>query len=137
MAANHISCFSTPTEATAVAHPTDYYGWMHAGMRLYGALKPTFPLFSNNKRDGCCFETFPYAVSRALSGADREPKPKTAFRRHVLREAGLTELSKLRNIDFVDAALCAIAAIYLLRGAERRYGRDTDGLIIVPYSVGH
>jgi predicted nuclease with RNAse H fold len=136
MAADHISCSSTPTEATAIAHPTDYYGWMHAGMRLYGALRPTFPLLSNNKKDGCCFETFPYAVSRALAGAEKEPKPKVAFRRDVLRAAGLTDLSKLRNIDFVDAALCAIAAIDLLRGAERQYGRETDGLIIVPSPAG-
>lgn len=49
----------------------------------------------------------------------------------LLARAGVTTES-LKNIDEVDAALCALAAHYFLTGAVRSYGNESEGFIIVP-----
>ena len=51
--------------------------------------------------------------------------------RNLLIEFGID--AKLHpNIDFVDAALCAVAAKYLLAGSANAYGDMTERFIVVP-----
>jgi predicted nuclease with RNAse H fold len=129
-----IQCFSTPTREAALAHATDHFGWMLNGERLFQALAPSFPLtFAAAVSEPGSIETFPQAVACALAGQRVSAKQKGTVRRDLLRRQGL-DLSLLTNIDFVDAALCAVAASYVLRGNARSYGEPQTGLIWVPDS---
>lgn len=126
-------CFATPTEAVARAHPRGWYDWMLAGADLYAALAPTHPLYPTRGPSGAAaVETFPHAVAHAL--ARRRPAagtPKEAFRRRVLRTAGI-EPRSLGSIDLVDAALAALAAQALARSAAVTVGDDAEGHIAIP-----
>ncbi len=128
-----LRCFATPTEAAARAHPKGWYDWMLAGAALYAALAPTHPFYPARGAGGAtCCETFPHAVARRL--ARRAPAPeadKLTVRRGVLRAAGL-DPALLDGIDFVDAALCALAAGCLQRGDFLALGDEAEGHIVVP-----
>jgi predicted RNase H-like nuclease len=56
---------------------------------------------------------------------------KGVARRALLKSAGVNTAS-LRSIDAVDAALCALAAAYLLRNEYKTYGDRLEGFIVVP-----
>jgi predicted RNase H-like nuclease len=38
----------------------------------------------------------------------------------------------LKNIDFIDAALCAVAALYVHSNKFDRYGDAREGFIVIP-----
>jgi predicted nuclease with RNAse H fold len=76
-------------------------------------------------------ETFPYAVACALNGDLVPPGKKATRRRRLLSAAGI-DIAPLKNIDYVDAALCALTAQRFLAGAYRCYGDSEGGRIIVP-----
>ena len=83
---------------------------MFNGERLYRALENGYTQFNGQWGEGSmCMETFPHAVVCALEGRVVLAHPKNATRRAVLRNRGL-DVSGLDNVDFVDAALCAVAA---------------------------
>jgi predicted RNase H-like nuclease len=42
------------------------------------------------------------------------------------------DASALRNIDYIDAALCAVAAQHVNAGTFRSYGDRSSGFIFVP-----
>lgn len=129
-----IQCFSTPTREAALAHTTDHFGWMLNGERLFQALAPSFPLsFAAAVAGPGSIETFPQAVACALAGVRVSARRKGTVRRDLLRRQGL-DLALLTNIDFVDAALCAVAARCVLSGSARSYGEPQSGLIWVPSS---
>ncbi len=66
-----------------------------------------------------CFETFPHAIAWHLRGA-------------LLEQAGINTAA-LNSIDFIDAALCALAAHQLASARPcRAYGEPGSGLIEVP-----
>jgi hypothetical protein len=46
--------------------------------------------------------------------------------RHSLRT------TMLKNIDFIDAALCAVSAPYVHSNKFGRYGGAREGLIVIP-----
>ena len=126
----HIHCFYTPTRDRAEGNP--FYSWMLNGEKLFKALRAHFSLYTgqrNAKR--VCFETFPHAIVCALSGEIVPAHPKTSARREVLRSRGL-DISSLTNIDFVDAALCAVAADAFRRGEITLYGDAEEGYVVVP-----
>ncbi len=125
--------FSSPTRAVALAHKSNFYGWMFSGERLFAALTPHFPLWLGGLPGGpVCFETFPHAITAALlASGTASARLKGTQRRQVLADAGI-DASGLRSIDDVDAALCALCAQYLLQGKIRSYGDVADGLIAVP-----
>jgi len=130
LAANRISCFSTPTEAKARGHA--FYTWMLAGEELYNALAPHYPLYAGDaRRSGVAMETFPQAVACALAGETVSAKGKLAIRTTLLARAGL-EASALDHIDDVDAALCALAAKHFVMNQYKAYGDAGSGYIIVP-----
>lgn len=129
-----IFCFSTPTRERAEAHPKDYFGWMINGMALYRALADRYPLCAtvSASNQPCCFETFPHAITWRLRGGRAVASRKRKERRELLEMAGI-DLSPWTNIDFIDAALCALAAYHAaMGGACEVFGEPATGMIIVP-----
>ena len=125
-----IQCFKTPTQTSAKGRA--FYGWVFNGETLYQSLLPHFRLFDGTKRTGkVILETFPHAVACALAGRLPNARPKATTRRRVLREEGYDDGS-LANIDFVDAALCALTAERFLLGRTVSFGDQAEGFIVVP-----
>lgn len=132
-----IWCFSTPSRETAEAHAKDHFRWMLNGAELFGDLEISHPLFDGNPRPLSrlvCFETFPQAVACALAGTIVPARKKGTVRRALLTRAWV-ETSKLTNIDYIDAALCALAAYHFALGHFTTYGEPMTGLIVVPGSA--
>lgn len=131
-----ISCFSTPTEKAAREHPTNHFGWMLQGAKLYDALDRSFARFDGNNEHTrpICFETFPHAIACALNGAPVSARNKSKVRRALLEKAGVS-CELLQNIDFVDAGLCALTAHCFARRLIEMFGDPLEGLIVVPSMV--
>lgn len=130
LARDKMRAFATPTREAAERTP--FYRWMLNGAALFQALEERFPLFGGDSATGrVCFETFPQAVACALAGRVLLARTKCADRRSVLERAGV-DVRTLTNIDYVDAALCAVAARHLHARAFRSYGDAASGLIVVP-----
>lgn len=129
-----IFCFSTPTKEKALSSVSGFYRWMLNGERVFQALSNTHPLldtprFSQTKTS---FETFPHAITCAMLGTKiASAKLKRTQRRQLLEETGINT-QKLRSIDAIDAALCALTARHLIDGRTRYYGNTATGLIVVP-----
>ncbi|KAF0654265.1 hypothetical protein L107_04550 [Cyanobium sp. Copco_Reservoir_LC18] len=129
-----IICFASPTRQAAAAHPTDYFGWMLRGEALYQALAPSHPLVAALPIVGqrCCFETFPHAITWHRRGGNAQATQKRSQRRALLQQAGIA-LQSLTSIDWIDAALCALAAHDAASGgACVHYGEPETGWIVVP-----
>lgn len=128
-----IWCFSTPTRVVAESHPTDYFRWMLSGAELYGLLTVQYPLLDEQRliERPVCFETFPHAITCALLGRVTSAKRKGTERRDILRAAGVDTV-ELTNIDWVDAALCALTAHQFLAGNFKTYGDEKEGFVVVP-----
>jgi predicted nuclease with RNAse H fold len=131
LAAAKIHAFATPSRAAAEARP--FYHWMVNGAELYRLLEKYYRLFDGGAEanSSVCFETFPQAVACALAGKIVSAKQKTTIRRQLLRCVGI-DTEPLRNIDTVDAALCAFTAHAFLCGAHETYGDAVEGFIVVP-----
>jgi predicted nuclease with RNAse H fold len=132
-----ISLFSTPSRASAVASTSGFYGWMFNGERVFQALAAAYPLLATPAYAGgrISFETFPHAITAAFLGRHvASAKLKAVQRRAVLESADI-DTSTLLTIDALDAALCALAARYLIDGASRAYGDAADGYIHVPVTA--
>lgn len=128
-----IRCFASPTRDQALTHPSDYFGWMLQGEALYQALTPSHPLCRGLPlSEPCCFETFPHAITWHLRGGHADAARKRAQRSELVAQAGIT-LAARTSIDWIDAALCAIAAQRMAcGGAVLAYGEPASGLILVP-----
>lgn len=130
LAGEGIYCYATPTHERSQS--VKFYGWICNGEKLYKQLQKHYPLFVGEPAVGrICFETFPHAIVCALKGSVVPARPKGKVRRQALRDQGIDE-SELPNIDFVDAALCALAADYFSRGQFKTYGDKAEGYIVVP-----
>jgi predicted nuclease with RNAse H fold len=128
-----IRCFASPTRQAALNHPSNYYGWMLQGEALYRQLEVSHPLLAALPPSApACFETFPHAITWQLRGGQASAAHKRSQRTELLRQAGIN-LAPLTSIDFIDAALCALAAHHLASGrAYHAYGEPATGLIVVP-----
>jgi predicted nuclease with RNAse H fold len=128
-----IWCFSTPSEQVASNHPTRHYDWMLQGAKLYRALDRSFQRFdgTNGRSRPICFETFPHAIACALNGKPTSARNKRQVRRGLLERAAVC-CDSLTNIDFIDAALCALAAEYFARRRCVHFGEAAEGCIVVP-----
>lgn len=125
-----IQCFKTPTRTSAQGRA--FYGWVFNGEKLYQSLLPHYHLFDDTGQPGkIVLETFPHAVVCALAGRVILARPKATTRRQILREQGCDD-GPLPNIDFVDAALCALTAERFLLGRTRSFGKQEEGIIVVP-----
>jgi predicted nuclease with RNAse H fold len=132
--AERISCFSTPSIETAKLHASNYFGWMLNGAKLFSALLSSrYQLFNGNVKARCptCFETFPQAIACALAGEVVSAKRKRQLRRELLERNGI-DTAPLTNIDWLDAALCALTAHRVVIGPVRTYGDLAEGFIVVP-----
>jgi predicted nuclease with RNAse H fold len=125
--------FSTPTEEAARSHVQNYFGWMLNGAALYRALQKRFEPFngSNDRSRPIVFETFPHAVTCALAGQIVRAADKRRMRREFLNDAGVC-CDLLSNIDYVDAALCALTAAKFAQRRFEKHGDPIEGYIVVP-----
>jgi predicted nuclease with RNAse H fold len=127
-----IFCFATPTRARAKKHVKGFYDWVFNGEKLYMLLQEHYPLFNGERWKGrMCIETFPHAVVCAMTGHVVPAKPKAKVRRKALHDRGY-DICDLPNIDFVDAAICAVAADEFRKGNYQLFGNREEGFIIVP-----
>jgi predicted nuclease with RNAse H fold len=133
LSAAGIRCFASPTRQAALSHPSNYYGWMLQGEALYRQLETSHPLLAALPASApACFETFPHAIAWHLRGGQASAAHKRSQRTELLRQAGI-DPAPLTSIDFIDAALCALAAHQLASGRPcRTYGEAGSGLIVVP-----
>lgn len=134
LARSGVSLFSTPQRASALASTSGFYGWMFHGERVYQALAPHYPLLATPGYAGApaCFETFPHAITAAFLGhRTASARLKLGQRRQILASAGIAT-SALRSIDAIDAALCALAAQYLVAGRAQAFGDAAGGYIHIP-----
>ena len=130
-----ISCFPSPMMQDAVSHPTGYYDWMLNGAALFKALEKNYSLMTHypeSNQNRVCFETFPHAITRKLAAPSKPASDKRTIRRALLAQCGI-DMASLSNLDWVDAALCALCAHRMGAGFPcRAYGTSDDGLLLVP-----
>lgn len=130
-----LHCFATPTRARAQQNTTGFYGWMFRGEALFRELRHSHALLGIDddraKGGRFCFETFPHAVACALTGRVLPARDKSPTRREVLRQCGFDD-AQLPNIDYVDAALCALAARSFAQDKAIEFGPRAEGCIVVP-----
>jgi predicted nuclease with RNAse H fold len=134
LARERISCFATPTQARAQQSTSGFYDWMFNGARVYAAFSASHPVLKTNAYSGgrASFETFPHAITCAFLGRENaSAKLKRAQRRQLIGALGI-DTSVVKSIDFIDAALCAIAAQRLIEGTTKAYGDAAGGFIFVP-----
>ena len=131
VAGERIHCFATPTYQVAQANK--FYDWILNGEKLYERLESHQYLRFSGERinEQVCIETFPHAIVCAIAGHVVTAKPKARVRREALKNKGL-DISGLPNIDFVDAALCAVAGDEFRKGSYKSYGDRLEGFIVVP-----
>ncbi|MBM3660869.1 MAG: DUF429 domain-containing protein [Actinobacteria bacterium] len=127
LSARGISVFSTPDAGRGEANP--FYDWMRTGFAMFAAV------------DTCpTLETFPHAVAIALRGERpvgsllKRPAEKLAWRRTALARAGV-DITALRTIDEVDAALCAVTGLWHLDGRTEALGDPADGVLTLPVGL--
>jgi predicted nuclease with RNAse H fold len=127
-----VSSFCTPSRERA-AQTMGFYGWMFNGEAAFAAAIRQRPLYADGASvEGCTMEVFPNATAFALTG-QRQPKTtsKVKWRRALLARQGIDQ-SHLTNIDFVDAALCALTGLLALEGNFRRFGEPGEGILVTP-----
>lgn len=133
LAAQRIFAFATPSREAAEAK--QFYRWMLNGAALYRLLEKEYVLFDGQQTDKrICVETFPQAATCALAGRIVPASQKCKNRREVLRQLGI-DATVLPNIDYVDAAICAVVAEAVRQGRFLKYGDVTSGFIFVPSCI--
>lgn len=132
LVSNGVRCFFTPTREHA--QKSRFYDWVFNGERLFKKLN--LPLFMGKKaKTPCVIETFPHGINLFFRGGNHlmsSEKSKILARKLTLKELANYPTSELTNIDFVDAALCAIAADYFFRDQFIAYGSNSEGYIVLP-----
>lgn len=134
-----ISSFYTPMKVKAEGRA--FYDWVRNGEALFHALQPHFPLFIGGTVEPgrrFCFETFPHAITWQRRGGNASARDKKAQRKELLElNLGEEEVAKLKNIDFIDAALCAQMAADVVAGAcFHPLGDVQSGFLLVPVQGG-
>jgi len=135
-----IHCFKTPTEY--LAGSKSFYGWVRHGLLLYQTLAAAgFRYVDAGAEPGVgmtMMETFPHAVALRLNGVKPAGQSKVKFRRLVLRDQNIQEC-RLSNLDFVDAALCALVSKHAFKAGIdelERPGGKTSGMVIPKPAFG-
>ncbi|MFM1910633.1 MAG: hypothetical protein RJB18_24 [Pseudomonadota bacterium] len=130
LVSNGMRCFYTPTRALAAQ--SRFYDWVFNGELLYQKLG--LPIFMGEQsQETCVIETFPHAVQMSLWAGDSTPVGnKRSVRESTLALKAHYNTSQLSNIDFIDAALCAVSADYFAHQQFIAYGCKTEGYIVLP-----
>ena len=129
-----IRCFYTPTRLAALAHMNGFYDWVFQGEQLYQLIEPKFRLYASPESLNAgpfCFETFPHGIARALIGQPLLARNKKRDRLQILALERI-ETQGLNRQDWIDAALCALAARYVLENRFRPFGDLQTGFILLP-----
>ena len=141
LAAQGVRCFATPTRESALASRSNFYGWVLRGEALYQALQRyRVPIARDAQalQGRCSFESFPHGITVALSP---QIEVKAAFKleqRSALLERFGVSLSGLNSIDWIDAAVCALAGQHISQGAAAEiYGEPEGGLLVLPGRTRH
>ena len=103
------------------------------GAELYAELDKRFTRYDgrNDHSRPIVFETFPHAIACSLAGKTVRARNKRVARRDLLNKFDVS-CDELTNIDFVDAALCALTADFFARRQYKKYGDSVEGYIVVP-----
>jgi predicted nuclease with RNAse H fold len=125
-----IHCFATPARERAANNTKKFYDWVFNGERLYRLLENNYLLFKGVRRIGpACVETFPQAIICNMEGTIISAKYKKQVRRQALKNRGY-DTTNLSNIDFIDAALCAVAADEFRKDNYQCFGNAEEGFIV-------
>jgi len=113
-----IKCFCTPKKKYAINN--NFYGWVFNGRILYRNLK---------KIGFNPIETYPHGICCTV-GIDRKIS-KINNRLNSLSYFSINTVDE-KCIDFLDAALCSIAAKYFHMKKTIKFGNDREGFIYLP-----
>jgi predicted nuclease with RNAse H fold len=124
LTARGICLFTTPDEERGTSN--GFYAWMRVGFEMFEGANgvPTF-------------ETFPHATAVAIrghlpaTGLLRRKSAKKEWRLDALREVGV-DVTNLRTLDEVDAALCAYTGHTWTRRTSIGLGDPAQGQILLP-----
>ncbi|MDA0727689.1 MAG: DUF429 domain-containing protein, partial [Cyanobacteria bacterium] len=139
--AKGVHCFATPTREAALASRSNFYGWVLRGEALYQALQRFGVLIARDAealQGRCCFESFPHGITVALSPEIEVKAALKLEQRSALLECFGLELDGLSSIDWIDAAVCALAAQRIAQSAAAEiYGEPEGGLLVLPGRTRH
>jgi predicted nuclease with RNAse H fold len=133
-----LPCFRTPSDPALRDHP--FYGWMFAGHAAFvAAARAGYPCFTGGPDGrGHALEVFPHGAAVALAGhrppagTSRNPAAKRRWRAAVLAAAGV-DVTPLRTLDAVDAALAALVAVIVADGGPWfSLGEPDEGCVVLP-----
>jgi len=133
-----LPCFRTPSDPALRDHP--FYGWMFAGHAAFAAAaRAGYPCFTGGSEGrGRALEVFPHGAAVALAGrrppagTTRQPAAKRRWRAEVLARAGV-DVTALRTLDAVDAALAALVALIVAEGGPWfALGEADEGCVVLP-----
>lgn len=125
-----IQCFKTPTRN--LAQKSAFYSWVFQGEKIYQTLQSHFDLYENDsQRSKVMFETFPQGIACCLANKILSASAKATDRPRLLKNLGFN-LNGLSSIDFIDAALCAVSALYFNQNSHQSFGNPQEGFIILP-----
>jgi predicted nuclease with RNAse H fold len=136
-----LPCFRTPSDPALRSHP--FYGWMFAGHAAFAAAaRAGYPCFTGGcDGQGRALEVFPHGAAVALAGCrppagtTRRPGEKRRWRTAVLAAAGV-DVTPLRTMDAVDAALAALVAVIVAEdGPWFSLGEPDEGCVVLPGPV--
>lgn len=126
-----IQSYRTPSDPERLER--SFYAWMREGLEVFRELaRLGYPRYARGAVRAHAVEIFPYATAVVLTGALRlRDLSKRAWRRGILVESGC-ELSRLTNLDLIDAALAALTGLRALDGEFTAVGDPCEGVIILP-----
>jgi predicted nuclease with RNAse H fold len=133
-----LPCFRTPSDPALREHP--FYGWMFAGHAAFAAAaRAGYPCFTGGGEGrGRALEVFPHGVAVALAGrrppagTTRQAAAKRRWRAAVLADASV-DVTALRTLDAIDAALAALVALIVANGgAWFSLGEADEGCVVLP-----
>jgi predicted nuclease with RNAse H fold len=133
-----LPCFRTPSDPALRGHP--FYGWMFAGHAAFAAAdRAGYPCFVGGPDGrGRALEVFPHGAAVALAGhrppagTARRPAARRRWRAEVLAAAGV-DVTPLRSLDAVDAALAALVAVIVAEGGPWfSLGQPDEGCVVLP-----
>ncbi len=134
-------CFATPTREAALASRSNFYGWMLRGEALYQALQRFGVPIARDEQAlarSCCFESFPHGITVALSPEIEVKAALKLEQRSALLERFGLALDGLSSIDWIDAAVCALAAQRIAQSPVAAiYGEPEGGLLVLPGRTRH
>jgi predicted nuclease with RNAse H fold len=132
-----LPCFRTPSDPALREHP--FYGWMFAGHAAFAAAaRAGYRCFTGGEGRGRALEVFPHGAAVALAGrrppagTTRQATAKRRWRAAVLAAAGV-DVTVLRTLDAIDAALAALVALIVADGgAWFSLGEADEGCVVLP-----